>query len=423
VKVVAVHYRYFVSSGPERYLFSLMPLLEQRGIETVPFSVRYAMNEPSEWAEYFAEPIAGNDELLFEDHTWTAGSVYRSVERAFYSNHVERRLSALLEQTKPDAALVLQYLRKMSPSVLVALKKHKIPIVVRLSDYAMVCPGLQLMRQGEVCEECLGRSVWPSVSHRCVQNSLAVSAVNALATQYHRWRGYFDLIDTFVTPSLLLHDKLVEAGFEERRILHLPTFVTPYAGLEWDKREHRIAYVGRFDQFKGVDVLLRAFAELKASGDSAVRLSLHGNHLTAYGQEMVRLAEALGVRESVTFTGMVNKERIMQTLATSKLSVVPSVSFENMPNSLLESWACSTPVVASDIGTLGRLVEGTGAGCLFKVGDSSDLASTIASLLASSERLRSMSDAAGELAAKQYAPGPHVDALLGVLELAGGREA
>ena len=64
VKICLVDYRYFVSSGPERYMFAVKTLLEARGHEVIPFSVRYRQNDPSPWERYFVPPIAGDDEIV-----------------------------------------------------------------------------------------------------------------------------------------------------------------------------------------------------------------------------------------------------------------------------------------------------------------------------------------------------------------------
>ena len=50
MRICIVHYRYFVHGGPERYLFGVKELLEARGHEVIPFSVRYSRNEPTPWA-------------------------------------------------------------------------------------------------------------------------------------------------------------------------------------------------------------------------------------------------------------------------------------------------------------------------------------------------------------------------------------
>ena len=49
MKICLVNYRYFVSSGPERYMFAVKTLLEARGHEVIPFSIRYRQNDPSPW--------------------------------------------------------------------------------------------------------------------------------------------------------------------------------------------------------------------------------------------------------------------------------------------------------------------------------------------------------------------------------------
>ena len=91
VKICLINYRYFVSSGPERYLFGVKDLLEERGHEVIPFSVRYRANEPTPWAKYFVEPIAGDDEIRFRQHSWTpALGATRSGTRLLLARGVRR---------------------------------------------------------------------------------------------------------------------------------------------------------------------------------------------------------------------------------------------------------------------------------------------------------------------------------------------
>ena len=190
MKICLVNYRYFVSGGPERYMFGVTKLLEDLGHEVVPFSVRYRQNEPSPWSGYFVEPIGRDDEVTFRQTSWRLGAVVRGVERAFYSRDVYQAVSRLVEVTRPDVAFVLNYLKKLSPSVLAAFNDAGIPIVNRFSDFALICPQAHLVRDGRICEECLGGSLWPSVRYRCVQGSLPASAINALAMTYARRRRY-----------------------------------------------------------------------------------------------------------------------------------------------------------------------------------------------------------------------------------------
>ena len=162
VRVLLVNYRYFVSGGPERYMFGVADLLEQVGHEVVPYSVRYAMNVSSGWSEYFVSPIGSEDEVRFKDHRPSLKTSFKAVSRSIYSPEVYRATRRIIEASEPDVAYVLHYLRKMSPAVLRALEDAGVPIVVRLSDFAMVCANAHFLRSGEVCELCAGGRCSPA---------------------------------------------------------------------------------------------------------------------------------------------------------------------------------------------------------------------------------------------------------------------
>ena len=67
--------------------------------------------------------------------------------------------------------------------------------------------------------------------------------------------------------------------------------------------------------------------------------------------------------------GHLDEAAVMELLQSSLVSVVPSLWYENMPNSMLESFACGTPVIASDLGSMHDMLCGTQAGLLFRPGD------------------------------------------------------
>src|SRR5207302_8861795 len=136
--------------------FNVTDLLEREGHTVVPFSVTYQRNEATPFAKYFASPIGAGDQVYFRDHERDARTVAKEAGRAFYSREVYAKLSSLIEDERPDVALVMHYLRKLSPSVLTCLRDHDVPFVVRMSDFGMVCPNAHLFRDGAVCELCTG---------------------------------------------------------------------------------------------------------------------------------------------------------------------------------------------------------------------------------------------------------------------------
>ncbi|HEY5388486.1 MAG TPA: glycosyltransferase family 4 protein [Thermoleophilia bacterium] len=414
MKICLINYRYFVSSGPERYLFGVKGLLEERGHEVVPFSVRYRANEASPYSRYFVEPLAGDDQVYFRQQSWTPSSLRRSLERAVYSREVYDSLSRLLRDTRPDVAYVLHYLRKLSPAVLAALHDAGVPIVVRFSDFAMVCPQAHLVRDDRVCELCVGHGLWPSVRHRCVQGSAAASAVNAVGMTWARRRGYFDFVDTFVTPSAIMAQKMVEGGLPAGKMVHIPTFVRPRTPRPFAERRRRICYVGRMERIKGIEVLLEAFEIARRRGlDDEVELVFAGNLDTPGGAALRARLHARPV-PGVRLVGQIDEDAIIDLLQSCQLSVVPSLWYENTPNSLLESLACGTPVVSSDLGSMREVVAGTGVGLLFKPGDAEALADTLLRALTSAD-LEEMGRCACAEARGRYGAALHVDRLEGVL--------
>jgi len=47
MKILIANYRYFVSGGPERYMFNVIGALTDRGHDVIPFSIRYSQNNPT----------------------------------------------------------------------------------------------------------------------------------------------------------------------------------------------------------------------------------------------------------------------------------------------------------------------------------------------------------------------------------------
>jgi len=133
---------------------------------------------------------------------------------------------------------------------------------------------------------------------------------------------------------------------------------------------------------KGIDVLLRAWAELRQRG-IAPRLLIAGGKSAAVIAYWKRYAKALGLGRQVKFVGVLQSEKEMDAFYRSiNLTVVPSVT-EAFSLLAVESLSRGIPVVASDIPAL-REVLGD-AGLLFQAGSPEGLAEHVATLVASEQ--------------------------------------
>jgi len=429
MKVLLANYRYFESGGPERYLFSLQEALATRGHETVPFSVRYACNVPTTYERYFVPPLAGEEEVKFEQHTWTARSVAKTLARSFYSPEVKRAVVKLIADTRPDVAYILHYLRKLSPSLLVGIKEAGLPAVVRLSDFMMMCPEGHFLRDGKPCTLCLQDGFWPSVKYRCVHKSVLASMAHYFATMYHRFRGYWDLIDAFVVPSAFTLEMMQKAGWPRHLLHHIPSFVSPtfLAERHLPKSRGRGAYilcVSRCEAIKGIDLLVRAMARVKAElGSSCPSLVVVGDCHTPFGRKCESLVSELSLDNHVQFYGHAKANELVRLYREARFTVIPSRGYENMPNVLMESYASRTPVLGAGHGSLPLLIEEGATGRCFVPNDVEALARAMVAMWENPEWCERAGENARTVAMREFTPTRHLERLLALFDgLQGGTE-
>ncbi len=143
--------------------------------------------------------------------------------------------------------------------------------------------------------------------------------------------------------------------------------------------EKTVLFAGRIEPLKGIDQLLRAIALLK---DKSVRLVVIGGN--EENQEQIdglkALAGSLGIAERVTFPGTVKHEIMPYYYSAADVSVVPSY-YESFCLVALESLACGTPVVATDVGDLRKIIRSGETGFVLPDNSPAGLAANITEVL------------------------------------------
>lgn len=135
-----------------------------------------------------------------------------------------------------------------------------------------------------------------------------------------------------------------------------------------------ILCVARLTRQKRVDILLRAFADVRARRPARLRLAGDGKLQPALQEQ----ARALGIAEDVQFLGHV--EDVGAEYRRAALTVLPS-HWEGFPNVIIEALAHGVPVVATATPGAVEILDGTGCGLLAALDDPADLARRISEAL------------------------------------------
>jgi len=120
--------------------------------------------------------------------------------------------------------------------------------------------------------------------------------------------------------------------------------------------EHIVLFVGRIEPLKGIERILQAMT-LMQNGSHPKLVIVGGDHHSQ--DELTRLQQLstqLGIEKSVLFTGIIEHDRLPYYYSAADTCVIPSY-YESFGLTALESLACGTPVVATNVGGLNNVIQ------------------------------------------------------------------
>jgi glycosyltransferase involved in cell wall biosynthesis len=279
----------------------------------------------------------------------------RTGARVIWSRDAAAEVREIIRRFSPDVVHAHNLFPGLSPSVLREVD-GRVPLVMTLHNFRLIClPGV-LYRDGKICEDCLGRVPWPGVIHGCYQGTVPASLALGVSLALHRSIATFDGVDLFLAISQFVRTKHIEGGLPPERVVVKPHFV--WAGRLRKRVGEYFLYLGRLSREKGVDTLLAACRKGKT------KLVIAGG-----GPEEPRLRST--APPNVKFLGTVSPARAVNLISSARAILVPSLSYEAAGRVVLEAYASGVPALASKVGGLPEVVRDGVTGLLLPRGDES----------------------------------------------------
>jgi len=374
MRVLVCSNRYFISGGPERYMFSIMKILEDKGHTVVPFAMDYARNEPTPYSKYFVSHPVDRKFVYFGDIPLTRKQKIRLFLKTLYNHEARIKVQQAIKSQKIDLVYALQIGNYLSPGCIVGAYGMGVPIVERQSDFHLLCPSYHFLRDGQPCEECK-YGLYHAIKYRCMKGSLAVSGARVLGMYVEKLLRLADKIQIIVTPTKFMGEKLIEFGYPSEKIVHIPTFIDAKAIVPQYEKGEYLLYTGNLNPQKGVRFLVEAMryhadVHLKIAGKSSEN-----------GEKEIKEIVARHSLKNVELVGFKTGRELEVLYQGAIALIMPSIWYENMPNSVLEAMAYGKPVIASNIGSMPEVIEDGKNGFLVKPGNSDELAKVIEKIL------------------------------------------
>ena len=343
MKILLIDVYHYHKGGAETVCLNTGKILEEHGHDVIYFALQWDKNLSCKQDRFF--PLSKE----------TRKGFFRNVLNLihyFYYADAARKIEQLILDEKPDIAHIHLLWGQISPSILPVLKKYQIPIVFTMHDFRLVCPAYSFKDgYNRICEACAGEKFYKCVTHKCTKRSYFLSFFMA-GEQYFRNYFFYPIkyINGFIYVSNFAKEKLEKYMPQMKNVpnITLYNFSTEILSNSFYPSKKYFLYFGRLSYEKGVETLMRAFAQLpeytlKIAGTGPLE-----NDLNEFKQKHKL--------NNVEFVGYKRGEELVNLVRDAYFVIVPSEWYENNPMSIVESYSTGTPVIGARIGGIPEII-------------------------------------------------------------------
>lgn len=383
MKILLLHNRYQIPGGEDTAVRRESEMLRDSGVTV-------------DLLEVDNDAIAG------------VGQKVKAALQVTYSLSGRHRVGDRIAQFRPDIVHVHNFFPVLTPSVYDACRDAGIPVVQTLHNYRLICPNALLFRDGKVCLECLGHSLpLPAIRHGCYRESRIGTAAIVTMIGVHRVRRtWAHRVSRFIALTEFSRNLIADnAGISSEQITVKPNAVAdPGTG---DGSGGYALYVGRLSPEKGVDTLLEAAVK---NGGFGIPLKIAGSGPL---QQMVERACVPG---RIEYLGPQDSMAVRRLMQGSRVLLLPSLCYENLPMVVPEAFGTGLPIVASNLGAMKTLIHDCRNGLLAEPGNAPAFATAVRRIVADTVFEADLRRQARRTYDSKYRPDANVRLLLQIYE-------
>ncbi len=381
VLLISIYHPELVRGGAQQVCYELFQTLRQR-----PDTACFLLASTDESYPALFKPgarITGFDgrenEFLFlsraYDHWW-----HKVGEPALVESFIE-----FLRTIEPDVVHFHHFLtygidfvsivRKVLPSCRIVFTFHEFLAICAADGHMVRRTDRSLCREASSvrCHQCFpGRGP------------------DEFVTRKMWFQQHLSHADAFTCPSRFMLDHYADWGLPRDKLFHVTNGQRSYAGdakppPPRNRARNRFGFFGQLLDDKGVHVILRAVALLRAEGFTKFTVELNGDNIRfaseALRHEITTFLEAEEQRpagERIVFhNGSYQVDQLPGRMARIDWSIVPSVWWEIFGLVISEAWMFGKPVICSNAGGMAERVAGEVDGLHFEMGSPRALADVI----------------------------------------------
>lgn len=361
----------YPNGGSETYMFKLGEKLTQEGHQVEYFGMEHEGRCVSNSVQAYTEDM--------DFHNSGALQKIKMSLKTIYSKEARQKIRLVLDNFKPDIVHLNNFNYQLTPSIILETRKWEketnsnVKIIYTAHDYQLVCPN-HMMYNNKICEKCIGGNFINCTKDRCVHDSLLKSAIGTIEAMYWNKNKVYEQLDAVICCSDFMKKKLDTNPVFRNKTIAIHNFIDKIETPECEKGNY-VLYFGRLSNEKGIHTILNS---------KNIKFIIAGSG---------PLEEEVKKTENVEYVGFKTGDELKELIAKARLTVYPSIWYENCPFSVMESIMYGTPVVASSIGGIPELIVNGKTGILFSAGNTAEFENAIKEIAENDDKAESMSKA------------------------------